>query len=150
MQVSILLEYLTSLRILNLGKMIKTEYYEFGKVSIFDKFLVVIMNEGVNVIPEYNDKLIDIAKEYYSNRYFGYITYRKNSYSVNPLTYIETSKIENLVGLAVVCPEECLMLRNVEIEKHFSKKPIQDFKHLDDAKNWILELVKKESENLKE
>jgi len=36
------------------------------------------------------------------NEAFVYITHRVNSYSVDPTIYISVSKIENLVGFAVV------------------------------------------------
>ncbi len=128
----------------------KTLYFDFGKITLFDKFVVMIIDEGVNVIPEYNEKLIKIAEEYYKDQYFGYIGYRKNSYSINPLVYLECSKINNLVAMAVACPRDGIMLKNVIFEKHFLSKPFKDFTNLDEAKNWILELViKKESEDLK-
>lgn len=130
--------------------MLKTLHYEFGKISIFDKFVVVVIDEGINVIPEYNDILVKIAEDYYFGRCFGYITYRRNSYSVNPLIYIETSKIENLLALAIVCPHDGLMLKNTQLEKQFAKIPFKDFTSLNEAKCWILEIVSnKESEKLK-
>ena len=131
--------------------MYKTFYYEFGEITVFKKFVVVVMNERVNVIPEYNDIIVEMANNYYRNRYFGYITYRKNSYSVNPLIYVETSKIDNLVGIAVVSPINGLKFQNAKLEKQFATKPMEEFISLDVAKNWILQLVlNKESENLKE
>lgn len=131
--------------------MFKTLYYDFGNITVFSKFVIVVMNEGVNVIPEYNDALVKLADKYFQNRYFGYITYRRNSYSVNPLVYIETSKIDKLVGIAVVCPKDGLTLENAKLEKQFVSKPFDEFISLDEAKNWILELLtKKESENQKE
>lgn len=130
--------------------MFKTLYYDFGKITIFNKFVVVVMNEGANVIPEYNDDLVDVADKYFRDRYFGYITFRQNSYSVNPLIYLETSKIDNLIGIAVVCPKDGLTLENAKLEKQFVSKPFDEFISLDEAKNWILELLtNKESENQK-
>lgn len=121
--------------------MIKTLNFEFGEIRVFKNFVVVVMKEGITVMPKYNDVLIEIAKKYYSNQPFGYITYRKNSYSVDPMIYIETSKIENLVAFAVVS-SDALRVSNLEIEKRFLKKPFEHFSNLDDAKNWVLELIK--------
>ncbi len=125
--------------------MIKTLNFEFGEVRIFQNFVVVVMNEGITVKPEYNKDLVDIAYKYFKSKLFGYITYRKNSYAVDPMIYIETSKIENLVAFAVVSSEG-LNVSNIEIEKRFFTKPFQHFSNLDDAKNWINELTDKQND----
>ncbi len=116
---------------------------DFADVQIFKKFVVVIMKEGVIVKPEYNAELVNISEKYFKNKLFGYITYRKNSYSVNPMVYLKTSEIENLVGIAVVCIDG-LKASNLEVEKIFLKKPLKQFNNFDDAKLWIYELIEKE------
>lgn len=63
------------------------------------------MNEGITVIPEYNDILISLANTYFPQRDFVYITHRKNSYSVDPTIYIETSKISNLRAFVVIAQQ---------------------------------------------
>lgn len=105
--------------------------------------MVVKMKEGVTVEPAHNLNLEKIAKTYYSGKKFGYITYRENSYSVNPLVYIETSKITNLVAFAVVAPDG-LRESNIRIEKLFFKKPFQSFQDLDQAKDWIIQKIEEE------
>lgn len=120
--------------------MIITLNFEFCEVRIFRNFIVVVMKEGITVKPEHNIELVKIAEEYFKDRLFGYITYRKYSYSVNPLVYLETSIIKNLVAIAVVC-ENGLKASNLELEKMFLKKPLRHFNNLDEAKNWINELV---------
>lgn len=125
--------------------MFETLHFEFGEVRIFKSFVVVVMNEGITVKPEYNDDLLMISKRYYKNTLFGYITFRKNSYAVNPLIYLETSKIENLAAFAVVGAGG-LQLDNLELEKMFLKKPLRHFKNLDDAKVWVNEVIAHKSE----
>lgn len=48
--------------------MINTLHFEFGEVRVFEKFVVVVMKEGITVKPEYNDDLADIAKKYYKGK----------------------------------------------------------------------------------
>lgn len=120
--------------------MIDTLRYDFGEIRIFRNFLIVVMKEGITVKPEDNVYLANIAEKYFEKRPFGYITYRINSYAVNPLVYIETSKIENLVAFAVVSSEG-LKVSNIEVEKRFLTKPFQHFSNLDDAKNWVNQLI---------
>ncbi len=64
--------------------------------------IITIMHEGVNVSPDYNDALLQVAETYFKNKPFVYITHRINSYSVDPKIYHETSKIKSLKGFAVV------------------------------------------------
>src|SRR5690606_25664768 len=110
----------------NLIVMITTLYFEFGEVRVFKNFVLVVMKEGTTVKPEHNDHLEEIAIKYYAGRKFGYITFRKNSYAVNPLVYLKTSKIKNLAGFAVVS-DDGLRVSNLMIEKQFLKKPLKHF-----------------------
>ena len=121
--------------------MIKTLNFEFGEIRVFTNFVVVVMKEGITVKPEYNDDLEDIAKKYYAGKKFGYITYRVNSYAVDPMVYLKTSEIENLAAFAVVATDG-LKASNLEVEKQFLKKPLKHFTNLDEAKNWVNEMVK--------
>jgi len=120
--------------------MIEEITYEFGSVLVYDHYVIATMNEGISVKPEYNQILKDIANKHFQNKYFGYITHRINSYAVNPRIYFETSKIENLVGFAVVI-SSAQSATSVELEKTFLAKPFQAFNNLDDAKDWILDLI---------
>jgi len=114
--------------------------YEFGTVDIFDTYLLAVMKEGVTVKPEYNNELITISETYFPNQPFGYITYRKNSYAVNPQIYAETSKIKNLAAFAIVTDSE-ITIKNVALEKTFLKKPMEAFRSLDAAKIWVTERI---------
>jgi len=120
--------------------MIKVSF-NFGEINIFKNFVIAIMNEGVTVRPEYNIHLEEVANKYFANRPFGYITYRKNSYSVDPMVYLKTTKIENLVAFAVVATDG-QKVSNIEIEKIFFKKPFKNFTNLDDAKDWVNDIIK--------
>ncbi len=114
--------------------------FEFGEIRVFSNFVVVVMKEGITVQPEHNKQLVLIAEKYYKGKNFGYITYRINSYAVNPMVYLLTSKIDNLVAFAVVSTDG-LKLSNIEIEKRFLTKPFEHFSNLDDAKNWVIEII---------
>lgn len=110
--------------------------YSFCKIEVYKDYIIVTINEGVSLTPENNDVLLGIATKYYKNKNFGYITYRINSYSVDPRIYTETSKINNLVCFAVVS-ENKLALSNAQIEKLFYKKPFKQFTNLEDSIIWV-------------
>ncbi|PKA84256.1 hypothetical protein ATE92_2436 [Ulvibacter sp. MAR_2010_11] len=112
----------------------------FGKIEVFPNYVIAVMKEGVTVKPEYNAELIAISNKYFENRPFAYITHRLNSYSVDPRTYIETSKIENLVAFAVVS-NKTINISNSELEKIFLKKPFDHFDNLEEAIDWVTEVV---------
>ncbi|WP_431157619.1 hypothetical protein [Winogradskyella poriferorum] len=113
---------------------------EFCHVSIFDNYIVVVMNEGVNLSPSDNYILLDIANDYFKDKPFVYITHRINSYSVDPQIYYETAKIKNLKGFAVVS-SDYKAKRNAEVEKMFFSKPFGIFSELNEAYKWADERV---------
>ncbi len=131
---------ISKLDLIKICNMIDNLHFEFGEIRVFKNFVVAVMNEGVTVIPEYNQELLKISEKFFHNRPFGYITYRKNSYAVNPLVYLKTSTIENLVAFAVVSTHE-ISISNLEVEKRFLTKPLKHFTDLDEAKDWVNKMV---------
>jgi hypothetical protein len=115
--------------------------YPFGKVTIHDNYVIAVMNEGITVTPELNDVLEDISEQFFANKNFVYITHRINSYAVDPNIYFRTSKIQNLVGFAVVSGKK-IVIDNTELESVFLNKPFKTFPHLNDAIIWASALCK--------
>lgn len=113
---------------------------DFCTVEIHDSYLKAIMNEGITVDVLESNKIINLAKEYFSDKKFGYVTHRINSYSVNPIVYKDVSEIPNLVGFAIVS-EGIEKLENSEFEKFFIKKPTKAFQKLESAIDWIKSLL---------
>jgi len=122
---------------LNMAKVLK---FDFCLMTLYEKYLITNINEGVNLLPEHNDVLVEVAETYFKNKPFVYITHRINSYSVHPKIYFETSKIKNLVGIAVVS-EKYKAKSNAEIEKMFFQKPFEIFGNIEDAKSWAETLI---------
>ena len=119
--------------------------YDFCDFSIFDNFIIAVMNEGVTVLPEHNFVLIEIVEKYFKNKPFAYITNRINSYSVDPKVFEETSKIKNLIAFAVVSQSD-VRIANADFERKFLYKPHKSFTKLIDAIKWC-ELLVEESKN---
>ncbi|WP_066220586.1 hypothetical protein [Formosa haliotis] len=114
---------------------------EFGTLKLYEKYVFAQMNEGITITKDLNNILLQIANTYYKDSPFVYITNRKNSYSVDPAIYLETSKIKNLIGFAIVSNIP-LALSNVKIERMFLDKPCETFDVISDAKQWANTLVK--------
>lgn len=119
----------------------ETLTFDFCDMTIYDKYLVVVMKEGVHIVPEHNEVLIEVANTYYSEKPFIYITHRVNSYSVDPKIYHETAKIENLKGFAVVSSNYQAKV-NAQIEQMFFTKPFEIFADLNEALDWAEKLIK--------
>lgn len=100
----------------------------------------MVMNEGITVDSAINARLTDLAAEHFGDRPFGYVTHRKNSYSVDPNVYHETSKIENLVGFAIVSDKE-IHVTTSQVESMFLNKPMKVFKEVEAAVKWVDSLV---------
>jgi hypothetical protein len=77
--------------------------------------------------------------EVFKNKPFVYITNRINSYSVDPTIYIESSKINNLTGFAVVSTTQSA--KTAEVESLFLNKPFKIFSDLSEAKIWAKNII---------
>lgn len=115
--------------------MSKVVKFDFCEMTLYENYLIVVMNEGINLTPEYNQVLVELSESHFNGRPFVYITHRINSYSVDPKIYFETAKISNLKGFAVVS-KNFKAKSNAEIEKMFFKKPFNIFSKLEDAIIW--------------
>jgi len=109
--------------------------YSFCTISLYENYLIAVMDEGEHISPDRNQVLVELAETYYNDRAFVYITHRKHSYSVDPSIYLETVKIKNLAGFAVVA-EVPTSKANAEIERLFLAKPFEIFSDLQAAIHW--------------
>ncbi|MEW7292790.1 hypothetical protein [Aquimarina sp. 2304DJ70-9] len=113
-------------------------------MDIYENYVINIMNEGITVLPEYNDIFVEIAEKHFENKTFVYISHRIHSYSVDPTIYIETAKIKNLVGFAVVSNTP-LQKMQTKVEKVFFGKEFRHFETIKEAINWKDKIIKKRS-----
>ncbi|TYB73203.1 hypothetical protein ES674_15190 [Bizionia myxarmorum] len=97
--------------------------------------MIAVMNEGITISLVLNNELYDIARSYFNDNKFVYITHRKNSYSVDPNVYFETVKIKNLVGFAVVFGDT-VQIDNTDFERTFISIPFKSFNNIDEATSW--------------
>lgn len=114
--------------------------FDFFDMTVYDNYIVVVMKEGVNIKPEHNNILIEVADTYFKNKPFVYITHRINSYSVDPKIYYETTKIKTLVGFAVVSNNYKAKI-NAQIEQMFFNKAFEIFETLDEAVVWANKII---------
>ncbi|MFP2994403.1 hypothetical protein ABN763_00765 [Spongiivirga sp. MCCC 1A20706] len=117
--------------------------FDFGQVSIFDSYMVVVMDEDTTVQRNYMPYLQEISDTYFKNKSFVYIANRINNYAVDPLIYKSVSQIENLIAFAVVSTSENAK-NQIKIEAQFYDKELKHFNELNQAINWASNYVKLE------
>ncbi|WP_394340497.1 STAS/SEC14 domain-containing protein [Maribacter vaceletii] len=123
-------------------KIIVKEYQlEIGKIQVFDTYMVSIFNEGVTLTLERVFQIIGIAEIHFKNKPFGYVSYRKNSYAVDPTIYSHLRELENLKAFAIVSVKE-IDMHNFNIEKLFYKKAMKFYIEYDNAIAWVKRRVK--------
>lgn len=114
--------------------------FDFCTMHIYSNYLVVVMKEGVTITPAHNQVLLNVVDTYFMNKKFVYITHRLHSYAVDPAIYVQTSKIPNLLGFAVVS-KDFKAKSNAEIEKLFFNKPFEVFNTLEEAIAWAKSII---------
>ena len=109
---------------------------DFGNIICYDFYMVAILNEGIEFKKEENDQLLKISRDHFKNKEYGFISYRLNSYSVDPLVYKTSSQEANMKAVAIVCSDEIKRL-SYSIEKLFYSKDLEHFHELQNAIEWI-------------
>ncbi len=115
---------------------------DFGVVWIDDKILVSELHEGVLLDVENNRKILALGQEIFEGEAYGYISHRINSYAVDPMVYRESAEDERLRAIAVVSSKD-MARKSAQLEKKFytNKNSFQIFSSLDEARDWIKEVV---------
>ncbi len=121
---------------------VKEYVLEIGSVQVFDNYMVAVFNEGCTVTLERAYQLIGISEIHFRDRPFGFISYRKNSYAIDPTIYSYVREIENLKAFAIVSVKE-MDMHNFTIEKMFYKKPMKFFIDYTNALAWVKRRVAK-------
>jgi len=75
---------------------------DYGELFIFENYVIAQINEGVILKPENNNEMRDIILNHFTDKKWVYISNRTMEYTVNPITYLETSKIDNLIGVCII------------------------------------------------
>lgn len=111
---------------------------DFGKVWFKDNILIAELDEGILLDVESNRKLLAIGKKNFGDDPYGYISYRVNSYAVNPMVYLDSASITNLKAIAVVSTND-MCRNNAILERQFYKdsNSFEVFATLDEAVSWI-------------
>ncbi|WP_296384578.1 hypothetical protein [Winogradskyella sp.] len=110
---------------------------KLGSVYLFDNYVVVEFNEGVDINFNNFKEVSDIIKKQYDDRPFGFIANRLNSYSIDLTDATKfNANFPNLKAYAIVVYNSFTQ-RVFEIENHFFKFNREAFKNLENAAEWV-------------
>ncbi len=117
--------------------------YDFGYclAEIYEDHIRVYINKGVTITPDHISELNFVTKKHFENKFFVYVAIRINSYTINPMIYVESNKIHNLLGVAIVSKDP-RQKSQAKIEKVFTNKKLQQFETLEEALQWKDEIIK--------
>ncbi|WP_299254593.1 hypothetical protein [uncultured Aquimarina sp.] len=123
--------------------MIRSYNLDFCKLDVYQNYMIAVMKEGIVVSEENNSVLIKIAEKHFKKAPFVYITHRVNSYAVDPIIYIKTAEVPNLLGFAVVSNDPKQKIQTT-YEKSFFKKELRQFDDIESALAWKDSLITKQ------
>jgi hypothetical protein len=130
-----------------IGKQLKDTYtFEDGKLYMYNDLIVGEINEGVHVTAETLMSYFQFFHENYKIP-FGYISHRKNSYSIDPQVYKMLPSDNLLKGIAVVSHDKFSSL-NAHVEKNFFNGRYELFTNIETAVNWLDTIIPQEKENI--
>ncbi|WP_420574226.1 hypothetical protein [Kordia sp.] len=128
------------------GKKLKDIYtFESGKLYLYDDLIIGEIKEGVHV----NSETLMSFFEFFHENYkipFGYISYRVNSYSIDPQVYKMLPENHLLKGIAVVSDQKFSSL-NAHVEKSFYQGRYELFTTLSAAVNWLDTIIPLQTKN---
>ncbi len=114
----------------------------FGTLYFFEHFAIGVMNEGITLSEEENNTLLDLCREHFAGKPYGYISYRINSYSVNPTIYNAFSEEDRRTFIAfAVVSKNPLNELTAKTEKLFFKNFFKQFNTIEEAEAWVSEKV---------
>lgn len=119
----------------------------FAEVFIFENFLISQILENVILQPEHNQELSAILTTYYTDKKLVYISNRTFAYNVSPMTYIETSKIKNIIGMCIVT-SELISQKTAVFEGQFYTKSFYVTGSMEDGIIWASDLLREHGVNI--
>jgi len=123
-------------------KLIKKYILDIGTFFFYENFIISEINEGISMNFDKATKLFSIGKKHYGNHIpFVYISNRINSYSFEPTSHFKSVELfSNLKGFAVVTYDP-INSKIAGLEQAFINVPTKLFDNVDDAINWVNELI---------
>ena len=119
----------------------KSEYpiivnLSFAVLEIYEDLIISSVNEGIVFDSPELAQIHSVFETYFKGNSFGFISNRKNDYTVTPTAFIKVSKNSGLKGVAILCHSEASYDNSLFVKKFYSK-PYKSFYTLEECKEWL-------------
>ncbi|GAA4274160.1 hypothetical protein U6A24_21970 [Aquimarina gracilis] len=107
---------------------------EFCEMQLYDQFVVLTINENIDLTLEKASIIRDKLTKFYKSKDFIMISNRKHKHNVSPQIYKE-GQLSNMKGLAIVSTDN-EERGKAEIEQSMYGRSFAFFTCLEEAKSW--------------
>ena len=119
----------------------KSEYpiivnLNFAILEIYEELIISSVNEGIVFDSPELAQFHAVFDTYFQGKKFGFISNRKNDYTVTPTAFIKISKNNGLIGVAILCHSKSSYDNSLFVKKFYSK-PYKSFYTLQECKEWL-------------
>ena len=121
---------------------LKTIELEFTILEFHSNYVVSRVRENVVLSQKQVRDLVEVCSDFYKQKKFVYISKRVNNYNVDPTIYLNIDDVKNLVGIAIVSSNSSA-IKMANFEQKFARVPFTIFMEMDDALEWVNELLGK-------
>ena len=87
------------------------------------------------------EQIHSVFEHYFKGQKFGFISNRKNDYTIIPTSFLNVSKNNGLLGVAILCYSNSSYDNSLFVKKFYSK-PFKSFFTLEECKLWFDSLRK--------
>ena len=115
----------------------------FGKFYLCEEFMISEIDPEIHFDWEMIETLIPFLIEHYGEDInIAYISNRVHSYSFDPNSWIKFERDYDFVFTGAVVYYDELNEINAALEKKIMKNSLKPYRNLDEAINWVLNLIK--------
>ena len=123
-------------------EILRTIELEFTILEFHKNFVISRVREGVVFSKKQVQDLVEVCADFYKRKKFVYISKRVNNYNVDPTIYLDLENVKNLAGIAIVSTKTSA-INMANFEQTFSKVPFAVFMDMEDAMDWVKEILEK-------
>ena len=129
-------------------EVLKTIELEFTILEFHSNYVVSRVRENVVFSKKQVTDLVEVCSDFYKRKKFVYLSQRVNNYNVDPTIYLNIGDVMNLAGIGIVSGNSAA-IKMANFEQNFSKIPFSIFIEMEDALEWVNELLGKRKANKK-
>ncbi len=108
----------------------------FAVLEIYEDLIISSVNEGIVFDSPELAQFHSVFDTYFKGKSFGFISNRKNDYTVTPTAFINVSNNSGLTGVAILCHTEASYDNSLFVKKFYSR-PYKSFFTLEECKEWL-------------